>query len=306
MNRNASRIGKVESQRIQRRKVIESLFRSRWDGQHLSAPVVTLDQVSQALRDYLDSNAPSYPLSPKNVANFAKDLVRNVDTGNRTWPESVLSAGFTCRQVTGGGRCFEFIRVPDGQLTAFVRLPGPSDRTPKYEIASLSIPLASRRLGRPDEPWLIQVVVRLRVMEHHLAMVSGLDILELDHLQTNVKLGDAEVDALFLATDRSGKERYVTCEAKGDRDDILVPQILGQVKAACRSKNSPDEIIPTAIKVIGPSRIHLMQFQLVRREEAEALSGLAVENDAVYSFKPMVEGIGDRKRARVNAAVAGV
>ena len=99
-------------------------------------------------------------------------------------------------------------------------------------MESVSLPLASRRLGRGDEPWLIQVVARLRVVESHFSLVSRRSVRQLDLLQLNVKLSGTEIDALFLAQEEVApgvfEEVIVTCEAKGIRDDILEDQILKQ------------------------------------------------------------------------------
>ena len=74
----------------------------------------------------------------------------------------------------------------------------PGEQTPRVKIETISMPLATRRLGRKDEPWLIQVLVKLRIIETHMALFSNRKIIQLDHLQMNMKLSKTEIDALFL------------------------------------------------------------------------------------------------------------
>lgn len=120
---------------------------------------------------------------------------------------------------------------------------------PRHKIESLSLPLASRRLGRRDEPWLVQVLIKLRVIETHLAMFSQRKIVQLDHLQMSVKLRKSEIDALFLALEHedpahpeSVHEVIVCCEAKQMHDDILEDQMLGHVEAVFKAKGVQQDL----------------------------------------------------------------
>jgi len=276
-------------------EIIQSLFDARFNPltKRLSSTIVTLEEVSAAIHA---SNLahPNEPMSTRNPANFFKDFIRKQKSANKNWPRRVFDAGFTAVQVTSEGRCFEFIPLLPQQAVPFpldvVR--EPTTKTPRHKIESLSIPLASRRLGRRDEPWLIQVFVRLRVLETHLALYSKLPIVQLDHLQTNVKLSGAEIDALFLATEKDSCEIMVACEAKGIRDDVIVSQLLGEVKALFRAGISQDSVLPIAVKALAPSRVYVIEFQAVSRNESPGKTSLEVTSSAVYEFVPKVPGIG--------------
>jgi hypothetical protein len=162
------------------------------------------------------------------------------------------------------------------------------------------MPIASRRLGRKDEAWLIQVISRLHLVETHLALHYPRQILQVDLLQTNVKLSGAEIDALFLALEQetddpkaSPREILVTCEAKGLSDDILIDQIASQIRAAFRMKAvHQDLVVPIAAKAVAPSRIHIVQFSPVDRHAATQRFSLQIETEAVYDLVPPVPGVG--------------
>lgn len=277
-------------------EIIQALFDARFDRvtKRLSSTVVTLEEVSAAIRANNLAHPDLAPMSTRNPANFFKDFIRKQEPANKNWPRGVFEAGYTAVQVTSEGRCFEFIPILPGQTIPFPRdvVPGPTDKTPHFKIESLSLPLASRRLGRTDEPWLVQVLVRLRVLEMHLAICSKRRIIQLDHLQTNVKLSGAEIDALFLAIEQDQQELIVCCEAKSRRDDIIASQILGEVKALFRTTITQDLILPVAVKAIGPSKIYVIEFEAVSRKDAESKRSLSVASTAVYDFVPSVPGIG--------------
>lgn len=292
----------------QKSEIIEALFDARWDAasKTLKNPVVVLKDVQAAIQANNESKKPKKPLSAKNPANFIKDVIRNVDTSNRIWPKAVFEAGYTAIQRTGGSRCFEFVPVKPGQKSAFARLPEPTPDTPIHRIQSVSIPLASRRLGRSDEPWLVQVLVRLKVIETHLALESDSKIVQLDHLQTNVKLSEAEIDALFLATeelpDKGQRELLVTCEAKGLTDDVIESQVLNQISVASQLPIAKYAVIPIAVKAIGSSRVLLYEFETVLTKEAKDKRTLDIAKTAIYEFFPPVQGIGARSKGKVKGA----
>ncbi len=189
--------------------IIEEIFKERWNSTRgeLSDPLVTLQDLSKAIQNY-NSSRKQRPLSDRNPANFFKDFVRNKRRANKNWPRRILDAGFTARQVTGSGRSFEFVSLAEGQEEPFPlnAVPEPTEHTPRFKIETISMPLASRRLGRKDEPWLIQVLVKLRIIETHLALFSSRKIIQLDHLQMNLKLSRSEIDALFLAMEDIGED----------------------------------------------------------------------------------------------------
>lgn len=283
--------------------IIESLFDQRWQGKGkpLLNPQVTLSDVSRAIQAY-NASKKGKPLSPKNPANFFKDFIRIKKLGNKNWPQSVFARGYTARQVTGKGLCFEFVPIQPGQTEPFlisgIHVPGPN--VPQDQIQSASMPLASRRLGRSDEAWLIQVLVKLHVIETHLALRAQRKFVQVDLLQTNIKLAKTEIDALFLGFEELPntdpprlREIIITCEAKGRSDDILEDQLLAQVRAAFgMAAISQDIVVPIAVKAIAPSKVYVVQFAPVNRANVPSLLSLSVESEAIYELLPTVPGVG--------------
>jgi len=168
-----------------------------------------------------------------------------------------------------------------------------------YKIESASLPLASRRLGRKDEPWLVQVLVLLRVIETHLSVHSTRrsKVVQVDHLQMSVKQRKTEIDALFLVIEQdeggTTHEIILCCEAKGRRDDKLEDQALRQAKAVFKMQGvSQDTVIPLVAKAIAPSKIYIVEFASLRREDAEKTRALTVASKAVYELLPAFPGIG--------------
>jgi hypothetical protein len=279
--------------------IIKAIFDQRYtaDTGHLENRLVTLTDVSAAIAAFNSSNPPQQ-MSTRNPANFFKDFIRNRGSANRNWPESVFSAGYSARQVTSANACFEFVPVSEGQLEPFPAstFANPTHETPKHLIESVSLPLASRRLGRNDEPWLIQVIARLRIVEAHFSLVSGRSVKQLDLLQLSVKLAGTEIDALFLAQEEVSpgqfEEVIVTCEAKGGRDDILEDQILRQAKAPFSMRSiTQDRVIPIAVKCVAPSTIHVVEFQEFRRESYTAVTSVEIAWDSLFEIRPPVPGI---------------
>jgi hypothetical protein len=284
----------------QKSRVIELLFNERWDAAKLtvSDAVVTLVDVAKYIRETESEGWSRPPLSDKNPANFFKDFVRNRRSANANWPVSVFERGYTGEQMTGGNACFRFIPLRAGQTEAFaVNVPIPLQDAHRHEVESVSMPLASRRLGRVDESWLIQVVVRLHIVETHMSLYSSRRnvIRQIDHLQMSVKLRNSEIDAIFLvveeAADGEISEAILCCEAKGLRDDILENQIARQVQAVFNEVGQ-DLVIPLAVKVIGISEIRLVEFNAVSRPEADSLDSLVTVSDQIYRLVPEVPGIG--------------
>lgn len=279
-------------------EVIDKIFEGRFNvaDRNLSEPVVSLDDVSDGIDAYNVAHGTTH--STNNSANFFKDFIRVRNRANANWPDSVLKAGYTARQLTEGGTCFEFAALAEGQTEAFppVNFAQPSESTPKYQIESVSLPLASRRLGRKDEPWMIQVIARLRIVESHFSLSSGRAIKQLDLLQLNVKLSGTEIDALFLAQEEIGKEQYeeviITCEAKVGRDDILEDQILNQAKAPFKMKQvKQNRVIPLAVKCVAPSTIFVVEFNELTREGHSEVESLTVAAESLFEIKPPVPGI---------------
>lgn len=286
------------SGKSKKRFVIERLFDRRWNEttKSINDPIVSLAEVAEEIESYNDSLPdPKSGLSPRNPANFFKDFVRNKRSANLNWPTSIFERGYTGRQITGDNRCFMFVPLQDGQDVPFP-LPEPKLDTPRHRIESASLPLASRRLGRSDESWLVQVLVRLRVIETHLSLFSSRNIVQIDHLQMGVK-GSSEIDALFLAiedVDDVTQELIVCCEAKGRRDDILEDQIRSQVQRVFEMSGVPqDLVIPMAVKALDESEVYVVEYETVARSEINTYLDLRIATEAIYSLQPRVPGIGE-------------
>ncbi len=258
---------------------------------------MTLQDVAVAITFYNVGLPKDRQLSTRNPANFFKDFIRNRNSANLNWPPYVREMGYTARQVTGAGNCFEFVPILEGKepFEAPTNI-SPSPETPRHVIESLSMPLASRELGRDDEPWLIQVVARLRIVETHFAVYSGRKTLQVDLLQLNVKLNKTEIDALYLVHEEAenGELRsiIVTCEAKRGRDDILEEQILRQAKAPFGMRRvRQDLVVPMAVKCVGPSEVFVVEFNQLERANAQDVDSLSVASTAVYRIEPPVPGL---------------
>jgi hypothetical protein len=151
-------------------------------------------------------------------------------------------------------------------------------------------------LGREDEPWLIQVIVRLRIVEAHFALVSPRKIRQIDLLQMNVKLAQTEIDALFLGQEETSPGRFqeviITCEAKRGRDDILESQILQQAKAPfSMSQIQQDHVVPLAVKSVGPSQVYVVEFEELDRATSSSVTSLTVASDSLFEIRPRVPGV---------------
>ena len=247
-------------------------------------------------------------LSTSNPANFMKDLVRGKNA-SRNWPESLKAKRVGGRQRVGGGRVLEFVPYAPNQTDAFENSFVRSEDLQPIPLQSISLPLTAKRLGRGDESWLVQVAVALRVVEQHLAIRKSdalPEVLEVTHLQTGVKLGRSEVDALFLAIcEIEGGKRVsalITCEAKQEWERIIGHQIVGQIVAANRSVKLAgidiELIIPIAIQALGHPAgcIYVAEFEpwlpsQAEVEEAE-LPDLILAAEGLFELKPAVQGIG--------------
>jgi hypothetical protein len=279
--------------------IIESIFRDRFNSatRELSRADVSLEDVSDAITAFNRAH-PGQEMSTRNPANFFKDFIRNRSTANINWPRPVLEAGFTGRQVTGGNACFEFVPLSANQVEPFppASFAQPNEHTPRHVIQSISLPLASRRLGRDDEPWLIQVITRLKLVESHFSLVSRRSVRQIDLLQMSVKLAGTEIDALFLAheetEDGSHEEVIITCEAKRGRDDILEDQILRQAKAPFEMEQiTQNRVIPIAVKCAGRSQIFVVEFEELERATYRTVESLTMACDSLFEIRPPVPGV---------------
>jgi hypothetical protein len=281
----------------QKTAVIERIFNLLYDeasGQ-LRRTVVTAEDIEEA-KLYCNVELEMNIKLNSNPFNFMKDIVRST-SGSKIWPESVHARGFTGKQKTGGGDIFEFVPLIVGQKTEFDEDYKPSDSTPTFLIQSLSLPLASKALGRKDESWLLQVAVNLRVIETHFAIGDNRQInaLELNHLQMDIKLRTVQIDALFLAkqdledSDAHGSV-LITVEAKQGNQRILTEQITRQVQEAFEATPN-DLIIPTAIVGVRNKGIYVVEFKAVRRSESKNFKAPVFHREAMFVLLPTVKGI---------------
>jgi len=271
----------------QKTKVIAHIFRRRYDAASgtLRERLVTFDDLEEAMREA----APT--LSRANVANFWKDLTRG--DLNANWPAEVFQAGFTGDGAAGEGirGAFRFVPVSPVQETPFPAPFGPADAllaSPPL-VESLSMPLATKALGRRDENWLAQVANRLHVVESHFAHFSPRNVTEVTFLQTGVKLTGGEVDAVYAI--REGDASYlVSVEAKGRREPIWPMQVLRAARALAATEigGTGDGVIPFAIKVVDESLLYTVEFEPVVGDAPTALTKAA---DGVVQLVPPVQGI---------------
>jgi hypothetical protein len=128
--------------------------------------IATFQDVREAIKFCNDNHGNT--LKTDNPANFMKDLLRG-GNASRNWPDRLKDLKITGRQITGQDRIFEFVPYAEGQLEPFPNPFEPQGTEPELVIQSLSMPLATKSLGRTDESWLIQVAVQLKVLESHFA-----------------------------------------------------------------------------------------------------------------------------------------
>ncbi|MBX3549549.1 MAG: hypothetical protein KF748_10360 [Xanthobacteraceae bacterium] len=287
-------------------EIILRLFQERWDAKSrtLKNPVVYSTEIREQHAAYRRRRNES--VENINPPAFIKDFLRKTSSANQNWPAEVFKAGYSARQVTGGGKVFEFVEIAPGQKEPFLSTaPTPLPKGKTYKISSVSMPLASRRLGRTDEPWLVQVSVRLHVVETYFALYSSrrAAIRQVDHLQNALKLRKTEIDAVFLGIEEDKKggftEFLISCEAKTVGQDIITEQVLAQVKAVFTLSNLNQKfVVPIAIKSISPSVLQVVEYRQVSREDAATLETLSPVNQAVFQLVPPVPGIGQRMSTR--------
>ena len=251
----------------------------------VTKPVVTFDDVADAI---VRTGAK---LETSNTANFWKDIIRSQSAG-AAWPASVLAEGYTGDDATGlaARASFRFVRLPVGQSTAFPAplLPPAAALSNPHRLQSLSLPAASRLLGRKNESWLAQVAARLHLIETHLSLLSPREFVEVELLQTNVKMTLGEVDSAYRAVDGRGLAWLIAVEAKGRRDVIWTPQVKRASTALLASypTGSIAGVIPMAIKVVGPSLLHCVEFAPDLTQPS-----LTKQSEGVYRLEPAVTGI---------------
>lgn len=275
--------------------VIERIFDQLYDPATgtLSKTVVTAPEIQEAKRWCNENRGTTIQLD-SNPYNFMKDIVRS-SVGRQAWPQKIRDLGWVGRQCTGATSVFEFVPVDEEESDTIDFKP--TESTPTFPVQSLSLPLASRQLGRKDEPWLLQVTVNLRVVETHFAVGENrqIEALEVNHLQMDLKLRTAQIDALFLAkhslddSDTHGSV-LITAEAKQGNQLILKEQIARQVREAFDATRN-DLVIPTAIVGVRNKGIYIVEFKAVHRSEAKDFKTPVFHRDAMFVLHPSVKGI---------------
>lgn len=262
--------------------VIEKLFLERFDpeSETLSEEVVTLEQVSEAIRKWGNG------LSDRNPANFMKDIVRT-RTRSKNFPQAVVDAGWTAIQDPGEGNCFRFVELPEGRSTAFLRNePAAELLEQPHRVQSLSLPPASRTFGRSDETWLTHVVTNLDLIHSHFALHSPLEMIGLELLQSNVKLGRAEVDAVYLGALEDRTNFLVSCEMKGPTEELDLDQIeRGAMQVEATSAAEAAFVVPVGVQALRGGLVWIVEFAPSQRPVEKVSEG-------VYRLTPPVEGIG--------------
>lgn len=274
--------------------VFEFMFESRWDEltKQLSDPLFTLEDVSDAI--FACNEQDGQKRSTNNPANFVKDYPRRRNAANNKWPARIRNAGYTIKQRTGGGKCFEFVKMAPGQLP-FPTI-GDWKGAERFKVQSLSMPLASKKLGRSDEAWLTQVAVKLNFIESYFSLSqSKRNIIEIDHLQMNAKLNQSEIDSIYLYVEEvDGKthQGLILLEAKGKSEDVSIDQIINSLKAGESLLTVEAQcLLPMALKVVDNAAVHVIEFEVVRKEEIAGKADLPVVHEAVIEIHPHVKGI---------------
>jgi hypothetical protein len=280
--------------RSQKPQVIERIFERLLDAStgRPTRSIVTNQDVTEAIAWCNKHKGTN--LSDKNPANFIKDIIRGAGASGM-WPQSLHERKIGARQVTGDGNVFEFVPYEEGQKEPFPQLFAYHSGVHEHELRSVSMPLASKALGRNDETYLIQVAIKLGLVETHFALFSDLNVVELNHLQIGIKLRLTEVDSMYAATylDDGGesKQLVITVEAKKRGQRILADQIVRQVKAAFNeTPNTVGLVVPLALVSAGGG-IYVAEFVPVRRSDSAKLESLILGKEVLYKLKPPVKGI---------------
>jgi hypothetical protein len=278
--------------RSQKPQVIEKIYERLVDPDTgtLKRTIVTSTDVVDAILWCNEHQGTD--LSDKNPANFIKDVIRGHGASGM-WPRSLHEKRIGGRQVTGDSNIFEFVPYEANQTEAFPQIFGLHEGVPEHELQSVSMPLASKALGRDDETYLIQVAIKLGLVETHFALYSKVDVIELNHLQIGIKLRLTEVDSLYAATYQDAEgvrhQLIITVEAKKRRQRILPDQIVRQVKAAFNA-TPVDLVVPLAMASAGGG-IYVAEFVPIKREGHESLEALELATEILYKLKPPVKGI---------------
>lgn len=267
--------------------VIEHIFNTRHDPatNGVANPIVVFNDIRDAI------TATGVNLSTSNLANFWKDLIRH-GTLNQNWPASVFQRGWTGDDGIGVApqASFRFVPVPPGQTTPFPPplTPAPELLADPVPVQSLSLPVASKALGRSDETWIAQVAQRLLVVENHFVRASQLAVAEISFLQTGIKLTEGEVDAAYRLLLDDGTQWLLAAEVKSRREQLWIPQVLRAARALALTPIAAQVggVIPFAVKVVGANLVHTVEF-------VPNLAGptLTITAQSVFRLVPPVQGI---------------
>jgi hypothetical protein len=273
-------------------EVVEYLFGKHWDASTgtLTKSLISLDEVADAIRQ-TNAGRPK-KLKANNPANFMKDLLRGAHA-SKNWPETVAVRRYMGVQRTGDGECFEFVPYASGQTEPFPDKFPVRNTAKRYAVQSLSLPLATKTLGRSDETWLIQTAVNLRIVETHFSVEAAFPLLEVSHLQMGIKLRSTEIDALFLGKIGDWKNPtsvLITCEAKQAKDRFIESQIIHQVQAAFATTDV-ETVVPIGLRAVRGVGFYLIEFAAVQRIDADQLDELTLASDAIYELRPKVKGV---------------
>ena len=271
--------------------VFEALFQERYDRETkaIIRPLVSLDDVAASIR-YL-SEQGTVSLSAKNPANFMKDYLRSARR-NELWPSVILEAGFTARQRTTDGQCFEFVPLARPGEEPFPDEFLPDGTEPVFVMQTLSLPVATREIVRVDEQSVAQISVKLNILEHLLAASPDavkFGVIQITHLQNNVKLRDSEIDALYqIVVSRDGKIQTgaLAVEVKLG-DPIISEQIEDQAWAILRDP-SFDFCIPAIVRRMRKGELIAMHLSPLMREEVDEKGKIVLRKafTARYVFEP--------------------
>lgn len=276
----------------QKNHVFEDIFIERLDPATglVDRPMVTLVEVAASIRKLADAGVVT--LSSIQPANFMKDYLRS-PRRNDIWPASIRDAGYTARQQTGGGQCFEFVRMGDGQLEPFPDDYRPLGNEQEFTIQTLSLPVTTREIVRVDEQSVAQIAVKLHILEHLLASspaVVGYGLREITHLQNNVKLRASEIDALYQAVIREDGELKIGAVAVEVKisEPIIAEQIQNQA-IAILDDPSFEFCIPVILKRMRRGELVAMHLAPVRRRDIvvaeDQQSRTVVLGDIVFSAR---------------------
>lgn len=268
-------------------KVIEHLFLQRHDpaANSVTPDLVTFADLAAAI------TASGANLRTANLANFWKDIIRSKP--ENYWPAAVLAAGWTGEDAAGqqDQASFRFVPLPAGQTTAFATplAPSPAALAAPVTVQSLSMPIATKALGRSDENWVTQVAARLAVVETHFAVHSARTVAEVVFLQTGVKLRGGEVDAAYKIVDTVDKTWLVSAEVKSLNEQLWPAQVLraAQALAATAAAQTCAGVIPFGLKLVGASTLWTVEFDPV----TAASTALTVATDGIVVLAPAVQGL---------------